>query len=58
MKRLQRRGYLEPGWGIDSAGAHFEMTELGKRVAGGAAIAVLAEDGDGWIKTWSGRLRS
>jgi len=57
MKRLERRGYLEPGWSIDYMGAHFQMTELGKRVAGAAAIVVLAEADRGWIRTWFGRLR-
>lgn len=57
MKRLERRGYLERGWSVDSMGAHFEMTELGKRVAGAAAIVVLAEEEHGWVRAWFGRFR-
>lgn len=37
MKRLERRGYLEPGWHVDYLGAHCQVTDLGTRVA--AAVA-------------------
>jgi hypothetical protein len=42
MKRLEHRGYLEPGWSVDSMGAHCQVTDLGKRVAGAAGAALLA----------------
>jgi hypothetical protein len=37
MKRLERRGYLEPGWSVDYIGAHCQVTDLGERVAAAAA---------------------
>ncbi|HEY2771652.1 MAG TPA: hypothetical protein VGI87_13845 [Solirubrobacteraceae bacterium] len=44
MKRLERRGYIEPGWKLDhERGAIFEPTDLGKRVGPVAAMAVEAE---------------
>lgn len=44
MKRVERRGYIEPGWGLDhDRGATFQLTELGKRVAPAAAFAIEAD---------------
>lgn len=44
LKRLQRRGYIEPGWRVDhNHGASVRLTELGKRVAPAAAFAIEAE---------------
>lgn len=58
MTRLERRGYLRSGWSIDGAGVHFELTELGRRVAGAAAILVFADTDAGWIRAWFGRYRA
>lgn len=44
MRRLERRGYIEPGWTLDhDHGATFELTDLGKRIAPAAAFAIEAE---------------
>jgi hypothetical protein len=44
LRRLQRRGYIEPGWKrAHDRGASFQLTELGKRVAPAAAFAIEAE---------------
>jgi hypothetical protein len=58
MKRLERRGYLEPGWSLDHMGGHCQLTELGKRVAGPAAAVVLAQSyaDDGWPSMARARL--
>jgi hypothetical protein len=45
MKRLERRGYLEPGWSVDYLGAHCQVTELGTRVARAVAVAVSVAPG-------------
>jgi hypothetical protein len=54
MKRLERRGYIEPGWRLDhDRGATFQLTELGKRVAPAAAFATEAE-----AMEYSGRVQA
>lgn len=64
LQRLQRRGYIEPGWNLDhDRGAGFELTELGKRVAPAAAFAIEAEvhEYDGRVQAFwwlRGRLRT
>lgn len=40
MKNLERRGYLEPGWRVDSLGAHCQTTDVGRRVATAVAVIV------------------
>ena len=63
MKRLERRGYIEPGWKVDhDHGATFQLTELGKRIAPAAAFAIEAEalEYDDRVQSWwwlRGRLR-
>jgi hypothetical protein len=63
MKRLERRGYIEPGWQLThDHGAIFQVTELGKQVAPAAAFAIEAEamDDDRVHPLWwlRGRLRT
>ena len=64
MKRLERHGYIEPGWTIDhDNGATFQLTELGKHLAPAAAIAIEAEAFDDSSRVqpywwFRGRLRS
>lgn len=66
LRRLERRGYIEPGWSVDSMGAHCQVTDLGKHVAGAAAAVLLAGSyGDpgatatAWLRMRLGRrLRS
>jgi hypothetical protein len=64
MRRLARRGYIERGWKLThDAGASFQVTELGKRVAPAAALAIEAEavDYDGTVQPFwwlRGRIRA
>lgn len=44
LRRLERRGYVQPGWIVDYLGVHCQVTELGKRVGGAAAGVLLAGD--------------
>ena len=45
MRRLEKGGYLSPGWTVDYDGAHCQVTELGIRLAKTVAVAVnLAPD--------------
>ncbi len=39
MKRLEERGCLEPGWSIDDHDRHYQLTELGNRLAREVATA-------------------
>jgi hypothetical protein len=53
MRRLVRRGYIEPGRKLThDDSATFQVTELGKRVAPAAALAIEAEamDFDGTVQ--------
>jgi hypothetical protein len=45
LKRLEHLGYLEPGWSLSRKGAHYDVTELGRRV-GTAAAAVIAANNE------------
>jgi hypothetical protein len=47
MKRLEQRGYLEPGWSVDYQGAHCQLTELGTGVARAAAIVLNLAPNEG-----------
>lgn len=45
MRRLEKRGYLLPGWSVDYLGAHCQVTELGTGVARAAAVAASVAPG-------------
>jgi hypothetical protein len=47
MRRLERRGYLEPGWTVDYIGAHCQVTEAGTRVAKAVAAVVNLAPNEG-----------
>jgi hypothetical protein len=66
LRRLERRGYIEPGWSVDYMGAHCQLTDLGKHLAGAAAAVLLAggygdtgSTASAWLRMRLGRrLRS
>jgi DNA-binding MarR family transcriptional regulator len=43
LTRLERQGYVEPGWSVDHMGAHGQVTEKGRRVAAAAAAILMAK---------------
>jgi hypothetical protein len=51
MRRLERRGYLEPGWSVDDMGAHCDVTERGTAAARALALPVTLAPYDGGLST-------